>query len=42
MLQTIASSFIRFMCSSVMTLQQPVAVTKMSATPANSSMVATW
>jgi hypothetical protein len=30
MLQTIASSFICFMCSSVITSQQPVAVTKMS------------
>jgi len=42
MLQTIAWSFIARMCSERMTLEQPVAVTKMSPWGAASSSVATW
>jgi hypothetical protein len=42
MLPTIAWCFIRAMCSCVITLKQPVAVTKMSAVSTTSSSVATW
>ncbi len=41
MLQTMARSFILRMCSMVMTSRLPVAVTKMSARGAASSMVVT-
>ncbi len=41
MLQTMASSFIAFMCSPVMTSSQPVAVTKMSPMAAAFSIVTT-
>ena len=42
MLPTIALFFIRRMWSAVMTLKQPVVVTKMSAVSTTSSMRATW
>ena len=41
MLQTMASFFMAFMCSWLMTSTLPVAVTKMSPTGAASSMVTT-
>ena len=42
MLPTMALSFMRAMCSTVMMSSLPVAVTKMSAVSTTSSRVRTW